>query len=255
MTEPALPPSPDAYLPEPTAVVDQDDQLSTMLIGARGFVAPTAPHTFQEALEWLAHQSAHRTEDWTGKCQKCMRMSDGCPGGFASAHDQWVGMDPNFRHVGGDPADAPIGADLFSHSRNPSAASFRLGHIIKKAFPFSDKTIGAWSTDALRTGQVDKINPLHLYEQWDHEYDGWGYKINQRVIDLKDPAPVQDQQYLALGTARVNIDQTIANYRKARETAKVTKDWHDRDIFNDLIAEAQILRTHTTDRLNHLRHS
>jgi hypothetical protein len=247
-------PDPNEYLDEPEYTDDQDDDQGNVLQFARGFVTPTAPRTFDEALAWLAHESIEPSQNWAGLCQKCMRSADGCPGGFASAKDQWFGMAAQYRFVGADPKDAPIGADIFSMSRNPDSSSFRFGHIAKKARPFNHGAIAIWSTDAVRVGHVDKVG-VDLYDRWNHEVLGWGYQINGLVIDLKDPKPAQTEKYVVLSRALVNIDQTINNYQTARATAKRLEEWGDHKQIQSLIEDAWALRRRTRKKLENMRHA
>jgi hypothetical protein len=247
----------DAYLDEPEydedSVQDEPQNLTLGLI--RAFVPPTAPRTFGEALDWCAAESAKPSENYAGRCQYFIRRADDCPGGFSSAKAQWFGMDSQYRFVDGSIEDAPVGADLFSVSHNPASMAFKFGHIIKKARRFKDGSLGAWSTDALRVGAPDKINPLDLYARWNHEYLGWGYQINGRVIDLKDPKPVQDKQYVALSTAVINLQQTKDNYVAARKTARNQNDKRDVAFFDEQIINLNTLIRKTKVALEQRRHS
>lgn len=253
VAEPEQAPDLQHYLPEPNYTEDQEADVGLLLF-ARGFVLPTAPRTYAEALDWLAGQSTHPDRDYEGLCQLCMRMADGCPGGAPSALSCFQNMPSEFRTVGGDPKDAPIGADLFSRARNAGTSSFKFGHVLKKARPFTDGSMGGWSTDALRVGRVDKINPPALYDRWGHDYLGWGYMINGMIIDVKDPKPpVPRKPYNDLGDALVHLEQAADEMRAARTKAVDLKDSDAQDIQN-LIDRALDLKGRTRNKFDNLRH-
>jgi hypothetical protein len=259
--EPTEQPHPGRYLPEPEYDSPQDD--GDTEAGSRGFLGatlvtthPMAPRDFPEALDWCANQSVHRLKDWTGRCQEFCRTAPGCGPGASSALDAWFGMPDAARHVGGNPEDAPTGAVLFSHSHNPDSLSSRFGHVIYGARPFANGNQGAWSTDALRQGWPDKINPSDLYARWGHEFLGWGEWENGLWLHLKEPKvkPVQDQRYVKLGASLVDADRVLVKLRAARDRAKELKDWKDRDRIIKLIEHQSAVKKEIAQAFAELRH-
>ena len=63
--------------------------------------------------------------------------------------------------------------------------------------------------------------------------------MKKSFIDVQDPKPVQDEAYVALGTAVVNLEQAIDAMRTARDTAKNEEDWKDRDVIRTLTDDAE----------------
>lgn len=250
--------APTSYLAEPLYDGPQDAELADaagFLRVARTLVTPMAPNTFGEALDWCLAQSQHRSKDWTGRCQEFCRTAPGCGAGFGSALEQWFGMPDSARHVGGNPGDAPTGATLFSRSRNPDALSAKFGHVIYAGRPFADNRQGAWSTDAVRTGWPDRVNPSDLYDHWNHEFLGWGQNMNGLWLDIKDPKPVQDQKYIALGAAVVDADHVLVQLRAARDTAKAQGDQKDLTEIKHLIAEQIATKKSIRAAFDALRHA
>lgn len=243
------------YLDEPQYAADQDDETADVLVLARTLVLPTAPRTYEETLAWCADQSAHRSQDWTGQCQKFCRSAPGCPGGAASALDAWFGMPDGARVVGGSPEDAEPGWQLFSRSRDPDALSSQFGHVIQVGRDFAGGQQSAWSTDALRLGWPDRINPADLYAKWDHEYLGKGRWQNGLWLDVKDPRPPKPVPvpYQRLGAAVVDADRVLHKLRKARDTAKDQHDWKDRDAIEDLIHRQMVTKAEIRAAYDKLR--
>lgn len=252
VVEPDVAPRPSKYLGEPEYDGDQDEETG-LLLALSGFVAPTAPRTFPQALDWLAHESANPTRNWHLLCQMCMRMSDGAPGGAASAKSCFLTMPKEFRVVGGDPDKAPIGADLFSASTNPDSPTAIFGHVLKKARPFKNGGPAGWSTDALRSGHVDKVDYNELYARWGHEYLGWGYLINGVVIDVKDPPPVR-KPYNDLGDAVLNMEAALDEMRHARAKARELNERADVESIQFVIDRGLDLKSRVRNKFENLRH-
>jgi hypothetical protein len=245
--------APEEYLDEPTTKGLQDDEPEPQARVLTLFrQQPLSPRTWEQALAWSASESASRSQNWAGLCQKFCRSTYGIGGGFGSAIAQWHGMPDSARHVGGSPADAPVGSTLFSRSHDPSSSSFTFGHIILAARPFSDGTPGAWSTDAVRVGWPDKVSRAGLYARWDHEYLGWGTNMNGVELQYKEAPPLEDKPYEAIATAIERLGNALDNLRTARNTAKEQEDWADVKALNSeidtLIAEKRRLK-HLYDTL------
>lgn len=249
-------PSIKAYLDEPLYEADQDDEASDVFaLAVRTLVTPMAPRTWEEALDAAAAQSVHRSKDWTGRCQEFCRTMPGCPGGAASALDAWFGMPDGARIVGGSPDKVEPGWQLFSRSRNPDALASRFGHVIMVGRDFTDGNQSAWSTDAIRTGWPDRVNPSDLYARWNHEYLGAARWQNGLWLDVKVPRvkPVQDTPYAALGASLVDADRVLHKLEKARDTAKAQEDWDDRDYVQDLIRKQRSVRSAIAEAFDELR--
>jgi hypothetical protein len=239
-------------------VLSKAPPVEDVAVAAAAFLAqPTSPRTWQQAVGWAAGQSVHRDKDWTGRCQEFCHDCYGIGGGFASALAQWHGLDDSDRHVGGSPKDAPLGAMLFSQGRNPGALSFRFGHIIVKTRPFTGGELGAWSTDALRTGWPDKIDPVALYSRWNHAYLGYGLNMNGVDLQVQQKRAIVKPQlkpYDAIAAAAVRTGKAIEAMQKSLATAKGTHDAADVARIKEAIAqlrESKARLERMADRLKH----
>lgn len=183
-----------------------------------------SPRDWREALEWSQRQAVHRSQDWTGYCQKYVRSAYGIPALFGSALAQWYGADAEDRHPGGAPTDAPIGAALCFRS-SPH------GHIIYAARPFPSGTPGAWGTDMVRTGWGDKHPRTAPTTQWGQPYLGWLSAVNDYDLQLKEkkpPKPKQNKRYKAIARA-------IERMEDARTVARKQGDKKDAQAFTEEI--------------------
>lgn len=142
-------------------------------------------------------------------CQKYVRSAYGIPALFGSARAQWEGADPEDRHPGGNPADAPIGAALCFQS-SP------FGHIIYAARPFPSGTPGAWGTDMVRTGWGDKHPRTAPTTQWGQPYLGYLTAVNDYDLQLKEKRPPRPKQvpYKAIARAIDRMEAALAVARK-----------------------------------------
>lgn len=181
-----------------------------------------SPRTTKEALAAARAEHAHPSQDWTGECQHFTRFIYQIGPGFGSARAQFLGCDPEDRHEGGHPADAPIGSIL--HFKGGSKG---FGHAMPAAHDFPNGSPGAWSNDLLRTGFIDKVNRNAPVTKWKQEYTGWCTAIND--VDLRMP---QNQVYSALKAAigRINV---------ALETAQAQSDADDAKVLTAEIARLQ----------------
>lgn len=224
--------APTEYLSAPPPMSQEIDDDLRMPSAARTLVRPTAPHDWSETLDRANAEIAHRSRSWAGLCQMFCRSMPGCPGGFASALIQWHGMPAEARHEGGSFEAAPIGSMLFSLGDNPH------GHVQIRARDFTDAP-GAISTDALRVGWPDRVDPVALTDSWGQRRLGWGENMNGMWLQTKGAKPVQDQPYVAIAAAVDRLGNALDDLRTARDTAKTAGDWKDRDA---LQAQIDVLR-------------
>lgn len=177
----------------------------------------TSPNTWREALEVAQCEAANPSADWTGYCQKFVRTTYGIPALFSSAWTQWLGADAEDRHIGGDPADAPIGSALCYKG------SGIYGHIVLAARPFENGTPAAWSNDLVRYGDIDKVSRTAATSAWGQTYLGYLTAVNDYDLQLKvtrPPKPKQNKRYEAIDKAALRLEHAL-------ETAKKQKDQSD----------------------------
>lgn len=162
-----------------------------------------APRTVSQALAYAKDQRDHETYDWTGYCQKFVRSCYGLPGMFGSAWAQWLGADPEDRHVGGNILDAPVGAGLCFKGSGP------YGHIMLAA-----RNDGAWSNDLVTAGDINFVDRDRPTTKWGQEYLGWLSAINNYDLDLrtgKEPKPRQTKHYASVAKAINNMETAVEN--------------------------------------------
>jgi hypothetical protein len=171
-----------------------------------------SPRTYEQALEFARHEHERESQDWDGMCQKFVRTCYSIPALFASAWAQWNGADPEDRHPGGKPADAPLGSALCFKGTSP------FGHIMLAA-----RDNGAWSNDVKRQGDIDWCTRSFPATHWHQNYLGYLTAVNDYDLQLREakpPRPKQTKRYEAVARAINNIDTAIEN-------AKKRDDWKD----------------------------
>lgn len=180
----------------------------------------------EEALKYAQQQHASATQDWTGFCQKFVRSCYGIGPLFGSAWLQWLGADPEDRHVGGSPDDAPLGSALCYKG------SGVFGHIDLAARAFKNDTSAAWSNDLVRWGDIDKVARTAPTSAWGQTYLGYLTAVNDvdlRLHEKKPPKPKQDKPYKS-------VERAIEKMQTALHTAIVQKDAADQKVFRAEIA-------------------
>lgn len=181
-----------------------------------------SPRTTKEALQRAQAEHARRSRDWTGYCQMFVRSCYGVGPLFGSAIAQWHGCDPEDRHPGGKPADAPVGSLL-------CYAGGKFGHIQLAAHDFPSGASGAWSNDLLRVGYIDKVHRNAPVNRWGHRYLGFITAVND--VDLRMP---QKEHYAAIQKAINRLDA-------ARDVARAQSDAADVAVLSDEIARLKRL--------------
>lgn len=168
-----------------------------------------APRTVAQALAYARAEHEHETQDWTNYCQRFVRSCYGIPSLFASAYAQWTGADPEDRHPGGSPNDAPVGAALCFKGSGP------YGHIMLAANDTLSGEPGAWSNDLVRQGDIDMVVRSRPTTQWGQGYLGWLSAVNDYDLNLskptKPPVPKQDKAYQRIATAIEKLKDARAN--------------------------------------------
>lgn len=157
---------PATYLPEPLQVVDESAAYRALVM---------VPRDTDATLAWLAAEHEHPSQDWTGWCLKATRSARNVPARYASAADAW--RYATERHPGDwtPPRGAPVfttgGSQGYGHAMTSIGGGF------------------AWTTDAVRRGQIDVISIKALLIAWpNHTYAGWTQDINGvHVLDIDDP--------------------------------------------------------------------
>lgn len=180
-----------------------------------------SPRTVEEALAFARAEHEHETEDWTNFCQRFVRTCYGIPALFSSAFTQWEGADPEDRHAGGNPADAPLGSALCYKGSGP------FGHIMLAARPAGDVP-GAWSNDLTRTGDIDWSARTAPTAKWGQLYLGYLTAVNDFDLQLKEPKPPKPKhtkRYEAIAFAIARLEgavETAVNLGEKRD-AKVIR--------------------------------
>jgi hypothetical protein len=213
---------PTAYLPEPhdTGFQDTDDvdEPTAPRLGLLSTPAKLSPVDFNAALAFERGQHADATQSWLNLCQSLCRHAYQLPALYGSAYAQWLGLDPEDRHVGGTPDDAPLGAPLFF--KGTSAA----GHVMNKRRPFKSGATSAWSNDLVRAGGVDAVLATAPETHWGQKYLGYGRALNGYDLQLgtnKPPAPKQTKRYKAIGLAIDRLGDSLATAQKNHDAADV----------------------------------
>ena len=172
-----------------------------------------SPRTFEQALAFARAESAHRSQDWHGYCQKFVRSAYNIPSLFGSAWAQWLGADDEDKHPGGDPADAPLGSALCYKGSSP------FGHIDLAA-----REIGAWSNDLVRDGYIDWVPRTAPVTKWGQKYLGYLTAVNDYDLQLKKdapPKPKQTKRYTAIDKAVQKLEVSLATARAQKDHADV----------------------------------
>lgn len=232
---------PTTYLLEPADTGFQDtddvDAPTAPRLGLLGAPQKLSPVDFNSALAYEVEQHLHPTQSWQNLCQSLCRHAYQLPALYGSAYAQWLGLDPEDRHEGGTPDDAPLGAPLFFKGASPA------GHVMNKRRPFKSGATSAWSNDLVRAGGVDAVLATAPTTQWGQNYLGHGTALNGYDLQLgtrKPPAPKQDQRYKA-------IDHAITVLGSSLDTAKRTHDKADVQALNAEIKRLQGMY----DRMRH----
>lgn len=177
-----------------------------------------SPRDYTEALAFARGQAASPTQDWTALCQSFVRSCYDIPPLFGSAFAQWLGADPEDRHEGGDPADAPLGSGLCFKGASVN------GHIELAARPFKKSgTAAGWSNDLVTTGRINKVARTAATSHWGQTYLGYVTAINGYDLQLKKakpPKPKQNKRY-------EGVSHAIDRLEAAAEAAKKQRDHHD----------------------------
>lgn len=185
-----------------------------------------SPHTLKQALETARAEHQHPSEDWEGMCQRFVRTCWGIPPLFGSAWAQWLGADDADKHIGGDPADAPVGAALCYKGSGP------YGHIMIAANGGK-----AWSNDLMRAGDIDYVDRLAPTHQWGQKYLGYLTAVNDYDLRLltNEPAKPKAENF-------PRIDKAITKLRLARDAAKKRGDRADAKAIGEELAHLRDLR-------------
>lgn len=183
-----------------------------------------APHSLSQMLTWYQHEDAHPSRSWHGMCQMSVRTAWGIGSLFGSAWLQWLGADPEDKHPGGNPADAPLGAALCWKGASP------YGHIATKARPFTNGTPAIWSNDLVTDGHIDKAAATAPTTKWGQTYLGYLTAVNGYDLNLtaarKSPAttrprPKQAKKYAALAAALARVEDSLATANRQGDAADV----------------------------------
>jgi hypothetical protein len=180
--------------------------------------------TTDEALAFARIQHESGSLAWKGLCQKFSRTAYGVGPLFSSAWANWLGTDPEDKHPGTNPDDAPVGSLL--HFKGGSKG---FGHIMPAARDFSSGRTAAWSNDFVVPGRIDKVHRDAPVRAWGQTYVGYTTAIND--VDLRMP------QKLHYGSLHSAIDRLGA----ARDTAVAQSDGGDVQILDTEIARLQKL--------------
>lgn len=181
-------------------------------------------NTFNEAMQWYQHESAHPSQSWLNMCQSSVRHAWGLPGGFSSAWAQWLGADDDDKHPGGNPNDAPLGAALCYKGSSP------YGHIVTKARPFTNHNPAVWSNDLVRSGHLDKVAPTAAVTKWGQKYLGYLTAVNNYDLNLPEvskspatakPKPKDTQQYQGIQRAINHLDDALGTAKGQHDAADV----------------------------------
>lgn len=178
-----------------------------------------SPRDYAEALDWALAQANHPSQDWTNYCQKFVRSCYDIPALFGSAWAQWEGADPEDRHPGTNPDDAPLGAALCFQGGT-------YGHIDLAARPFPTGRSGAWSNDLVVIGRIDKVGRNAPEAAWGHRYVGYLTAVNDYDLQLKEkkpPKPKQDKQYKSIAKAIDRMERGLETAQKNDELNDVAR--------------------------------
>jgi hypothetical protein len=167
---------------------------------------------YEGALAYARAQHDRPTQDWEGYCQKFMRSCYGIPPLFTSAYAQWLGADPEDRHAGGSPSDAPLGSALVYKGTGP------YGHIMLAARPFPNGVAAAWSNDLVHRGRIDKVARTAPVTAWRQGYLGYLTAVND--VDLRYLRP-QNRRYQAIARAIANLETALATAKVQRDAADI----------------------------------
>lgn len=124
------------------------------------------------AVAWAIGQARRETQDWRGFCLRFVRTCLGVPAKQASAKAAWDAVAPADRHHDDTP---PPGVPVFW-------AVGRFGHVALSAGGGR-----VWSTDILRSGQVDLVSIATITRAWDADYLGWAETLNGVRVHTRPP--------------------------------------------------------------------
>jgi hypothetical protein len=167
-----------------------------------------------QALLAAMHEHDHPSQNWKAYCQKFCRKVYEVPPLFSSAYTQWLGADPEDKHVGGHPDAAPVGALLCYKG------SGKYGHIMVAANPFKSGTAGAWSNDLVRTGKIDKVSRTAPTTHWNQKYLGYLTAINHYdIAKLKAKPKPKQRPYAAIYTSIEHMENALATAIRQHDVA------------------------------------
>lgn len=180
-----------------------------------------APNSLPTRISFYQRQVTNPSQDWSNLCLMLCRISAGVGPRFSSAWTHWLGTPGEDKHVGGTPADAPVGTFLHFKGSGP------YGHIEMKKYPNAPGEVSAFSNDLLRYGKVDAVPASLATSKWGQAYLGYTLTINGYDVLLapspeptKPPEPVESKHYGGIGKA-------IERLKHAREQARKNGDHDD----------------------------
>lgn len=171
---------------------------------------------FQDALEYAQAQHAHPTRDWKNWCLVFVRSSYGIPAMFGTAYAAWLGAEPEGRHPGGKPEDAPLGAALCFKGSGPN------GHIDLAARLTGE--VDSWSNDIVRVGKIDKVPRNAPVKAWGHRYLGYLTEVNGWDLNLRTKAPAkpkQNRRYKGLAKAIDGLEDALVGAKNTHDAADI----------------------------------
>lgn len=246
MTITDSPPRSDQYLDPPDNDLQEDEPLDLQTF--RTLVTPQAPFPWDRTLERAHSQIQSPTQSWEGLCQSFCRKMPGCPGGAGTAFIQWTILSPEWK-VPGDNFDmAPWGSTLFSIGDNPA------GHVQLKDRPFSNGITRAVSTDALRVGKPDFVDPIALTNRWGQKRLGFALMMNGFALNVHEPQKPRSLPYLPVDKAIDALGAALDDLREAREKARSTGDKHDEEVFQRRIDHLRAFKKKMREDYKSLRH-
>lgn len=214
---------PQQYTAGPVDLGEQDEVFDIIadnltLAGVFGFrsaaTGMVAPRDWEGAMAFARNQSVSPSREWTNLCQMFVRMAYGVPALYGTAYTQYLALNDDDKITG--PIDEmPVGTIL--HSKGPSV----FGHTWIAARDFANGTPGAWGTDMVEVGDVDKFRRDAPISVWGQDFKTGAREVNEYDVTLKVPKPKQNKRYEAIAVA-------IEKMERAEETANRQKDWADR---------------------------
>jgi hypothetical protein len=112
--------------------------------------------TPQQALDWLAHEAAHPTQDWAGYCERLARTAYGLPAVYPDAAAHFADVPTAHRH--GTATPPPAGAHLIYRNSGK-------GHIVTA----TGHGWQVWTNDSpVKRGRVHLIDDGRTLAPWCH---------------------------------------------------------------------------------------